>query len=124
MQSIFKNKKQYQITEENKKRIKQEIEELSSLTNGLYSKIKEYPMAYYIKIIIDRNKIGIDLSDKKYSNIPDTIIFLLIIDYTYPNFPPKILAKSKRNGRTKKVIKIKKTKRRRRKKERRRFKKG
>ena len=94
MQSIFKNKKQYQITEENKKRIKQEIEELSSLSNGLYSIIKEYPMAYYIKIVIDRNKIGIDLSDKKYSNIPDTIKFLLIIDYTYPNFPPKILAKS------------------------------
>ena len=40
MQSIFKNKKQYQITEENKKRIKLEIEELSSLSDGLYSKIK------------------------------------------------------------------------------------
>ena len=94
MKSIFKNIKQYQMTEESKKRIKQEIEELSSLSDGLYSKIQEYPMAYYIKIIIDRNRIGIDLSDKKFSNIPETIIFLLIIDYTYPNFPPKILAKT------------------------------
>ena len=90
MLNIFKNKKEYKITKENQKRIKDEIEELSSLTDGLYSKIKEFPIGYYIKIIIDRNKIGIDLSDKKYSNIPDTIIFLLLIDYTYPNFLPKI----------------------------------
>jgi hypothetical protein len=51
-------------------------------------------MGYYIKIIIDRNKIEIDLSDEKYSNLPETITFLIIIDYTYPNFPPKILAKT------------------------------
>ena len=94
MLNIFKNKKEYKITSENQKRIKEEIEELSSLTDGLYSKIKEFSMGYYIKIIIDKNKIGIDLKDKKYSNLPETIIFLLIIDYTFPKFPPKILAKT------------------------------
>ena len=94
MLNLFKNKKQYKITEENKKRIKEEIEDLSSLSNGIYSKIKENSMGYYIKIIIDRNKIEIDLSDEKYSNLPETITFLIIIDYTYPNFPPKILAKT------------------------------
>ena len=94
MVNLFKNKKQYKITEENKKRIKEEIEDLSSLSNGIYSKIKENSMGYYIKIIIDRNKIEIDLSDEKYSNLPETITFLIIIDYTYPNFPPKILAKT------------------------------
>ncbi len=94
MLNIFKNKKEYKITKENQTRIKDEIEELSSLTDGLYSKIKEFPMGYYIKIIIDRNKIGLDLKDKKYSNLPETIIFLLIIDYTFPKLPPKILAKT------------------------------
>ena len=94
MLNLFKNKKQYKITEENKKRIKEEIEDLSSLSNGIYSKIKENSRGYYIKIIIDRNKIEIDLSDEKYSNLPETITFLIIIDYTYPNFPPKILAKT------------------------------
>ena len=94
MLNIFKNKKEYKITKENQKRIKDEIEELSSLTDGLYSKIKEFPIGYYIKIIIDRNKIDLDLKDKKYSNLPETIIFLFIIDYTFPQFPPKILAKT------------------------------
>ena len=94
MLNVFKGKKEYQITSENQKRIKEEIDNLSTLTDGLYSKIKEFPMGYYIKIIVDRNKIGINLNEKKYLNLPETIIFLIILDYSFPEFPPKILAKT------------------------------
>ena len=92
--NFFKNKKNFSISKEKKTRIENEIEELSNLSNGIYSKVKEFELGYYIKIIIDKNRIGININEDKYSNLPNTITFLIIIDYTFPENPPKILSKT------------------------------
>ena len=92
MLSVFKNKKQFTISQENKTRIESEIEKLLSLSDGIYA--KETPMGYYIKIIIDRNKLNITLENEKANKVPESLTFLLIIDYSYPEQPPKILAKT------------------------------
>lgn len=94
MLSVFKNKKQFTISQENKTRIESEIEKLLSLSDGIYAKVKETPMGYYIKIIIDRNKLNITLENEKANKVPESLTFLLIIDYSYPEQPPKILAKT------------------------------
>ena len=94
MLSVFKNKKQFTISQENKTRIESEIEKLLSLSDGIYAKVKETPMGYYIKIIIDRNKLNITFENEKANKVPESLTFLLIIDYSYPEQPPKILAKT------------------------------
>ena len=44
-------------------------------------------------MIIDKRIINLDLNQED-SNLPDYIAFLIIVDQTFPNEPPKILAKS------------------------------
>ena len=92
MLNVFQSKNQFHITKENKERIKNEIEKLSNLSDGIYSKVKETELGYYIKIIVDRNKLGNPF--KNQTTIPECITFLLIIDYSFPKEPPKILSKS------------------------------
>ena len=96
MSIIFKQHRQYQIPQERIHLIESDIEGLSNLPPGIFSKVKIFELEYYIKIIINRNIIGIalDESNIKYNNIPEFITFLVIINHTYPTQPPPILAKS------------------------------
>ena len=92
--NTFKNKKKFLISNEKKARIQKEIEELTNLSKGIFSKIKEFELGYYITIIIDKTCIGINLNENKFSNLPDIIKFLMIIDYNFPENPPKILSRT------------------------------
>lgn len=93
---MFSKKKQFQITKENMDRITKEIDELTVMDNGIYSKVKEFELGYYIKIIIDREKLNIKIDEeRKNEDIPVLITFLLIVDYSYPQNRPKILAYTK-----------------------------
>lgn len=49
------------------------------------------------KIVIDKRSILLDVDSEKSSKVPDYIFFLLLIDPTYPDQPPKILTKSNVN---------------------------
>ena len=49
---------------------------------------------YYIKVVVDKEYLQIDPTNKNYSLIPDVINFLIILDYSYPKNPPKILCKT------------------------------
>ena len=69
-----------------------EIEKLSTLSDGIYSKVKENELGFYIKIIVDRNKLGNEF--KSQSSLPECITFLMIVDYSFPSQPPKILSKT------------------------------
>lgn len=93
MLSEFYNGSKFKISKESKDRIESEIEKLSSLADGIYSKIKVFDLGYYIKIMIDKAKITIP--QDKYLDIPDFITFLIILDYSYPEQPPKIISKTK-----------------------------
>ena len=55
--NTFKNKKNFLISNEKKARIQKEIDELLNLSDGIYSKIKENELGYYVKIIIDKTNI-------------------------------------------------------------------
>ena len=92
MLNVFNNKSQFHISKENKARIDSEIEKLSTLSNGIYSKVKENELGFYIKIIVDRNKLGNEF--KSQSSLPECITFLMIVDYSFPSQPPKILSKT------------------------------
>lgn len=92
MLNVFNNKSQYQITKESKERINNEIEKLSTLSDGIYSKVKENELGFYIKIIVDRNKLGNQFKNQK--SLPECITFLMIVDYSFPSQPPKILSKT------------------------------
>ena len=48
---------------------------------------------YHIEVAIQKNIIGID-SEKITMKVPDTILFLIIVDPSYPEKPPKVLTKS------------------------------
>ena len=52
--TFFKNKKQFQITNENRVRILKDIDDLANLPNGVFAKVKQYEQGYYIKIIVDK----------------------------------------------------------------------
>ena len=93
---FIKNKKLYNIKKENKIRIEHDIKELDSLPKGIYIKTKnnENEEAYIIKIMVDKNAIALENTDKIYSTIPDMINFLIIIDYCYPENPPKVLCQT------------------------------
>jgi ubiquitin-protein ligase len=93
---FIKNKKLYNIKKENKIRIDHDIKELDSLPKGIYTKTKynENEEAYLIKIMVDKNAISIENTNKIYSTIPDVINFLIIIDYCYPEKPPKVLCQT------------------------------
>ena len=93
---FIKNKKLYNIKKDNKIRIEHDIKELESLPKGIYTKTKynENEENYLIKIMVDKTAINIENTDKIYSTIPDVINFLMIIDYCYPENPPKILCQT------------------------------
>ena len=44
--------------------------------------------------MVDKDYLNIGTTDKNYSLIPDMINFLIILDYSYPNQPPKILCQT------------------------------
>ena len=94
--NYIKNKKIYMLSKETKKRIENDIKELDQLPKGIYYKIKYYEaeQEYYIKILVDKEYLQIDQTNKNYSLIPDMIDFLIILDYSYPKNLPKILCKT------------------------------
>ena len=96
MSIIFKQQRQYQIPQGRIQLIESDIEGLNNLPPGIFSKVKIFNLEYYIKIIINRNIIGITLDESniKYKNIPEFITFLVILNHTYPTQPPPILAKT------------------------------
>lgn len=93
---FIKNKKNYMIKKEKKKRIEDDINELALLPKGIFHKNKynDNEQAYFIKIIVDKETIKIDKTNKIFATIPDVINFLMIIDYCYPENPPKILCQT------------------------------
>ena len=94
MMTYIRNKKQFAITQENRSRILKDIDELVNLPTGLFAKVKQYEHGYYIKIIVDKTYIQPHIPENKYNSIPDTIIFLMIADYSFPEFPPKIFCQT------------------------------
>lgn len=89
-----KNKKNFLLSENGIKRIKEEIKELSKLPPGNTIESKEYDFAYYIKVIITKNNININPDNKNYNLLPDTIGFLIVLDNTYPKEAPKIFCQT------------------------------
>ena len=55
--------------------------------------MKENEQSFNINILVDKRIIGID-DQKKKSQIPDIILFLLVLDPTYPDEAPKLVTKS------------------------------
>ena len=92
--TFIRNKKQFAITNENRQRILKEIEDLANLPNGVYAKIKQYEHGYYIKIIVDKTYIKDSTPENKYNSIPDTIMFLMVVDYAFPKEPPKLFCQT------------------------------
>ena len=90
MMTFIRNKKQFTITIKNRQRILKEIEDLANLPNEVYVKIKQYEHGYYIKIIVDKTYIKDNNPENKYNSIPDTIMFLMVVDHTFPKEPPKL----------------------------------
>jgi ubiquitin-protein ligase len=93
---FIKNKKLYALSKESKKRIENDIKDLEKLPKGIYAKIKYYDteQEYHIKILVDKEYLKIDSTNKNYSLIPDMINFLIMLDYSYPKQPPKILCQT------------------------------
>ena len=94
MITFQKNKKNFLLTEKGIKKIKQDIEGLCKLPIGIYAKSKEFDFAYYIKITVNKNIIAIDSTNKNYALLPDAITFLIVLDVSYPNEPPKIFCQT------------------------------
>ena len=94
--NFIKNKKLYNLSKDTKKRIDSDIKELDNLPKGIYAKIKFYQaeQEYYIKILVDREYLKIEKTNKNYSLLPDMINFLIILDYSYPKQAPKILCQT------------------------------
>lgn len=92
---MFAKKKQFKIQKEYASRIEKDIEDISLMNNGIFAKIREFELGYYITVIIDREKLNIKIDeDKKEAKIPELVNFLIIVDYLYPESTPKILAKT------------------------------
>ena len=94
MITFQKNKKNYLLSENGIKRIKDDIKELSKLPVGITIQSKEFDFAYYIKIIINKSNINIGSNNKNDDLLPDSIGFLIVLDNTYPNEPPKIFCQT------------------------------
>ena len=54
--------------------------------------MKENEQSFNINILVDKRIIGIDDQQKK-SQIPDIILFLLVLDPSYPEEAPKLVTK-------------------------------
>ena len=94
MITFIRNRKQFVITKENRTRILKDIEDLANLPNGVFAKVKQYEHGYYIKIIVDKTYIKDNTPENKYNSIPDTIMFLMVVDYAFPKEPPKIFCQT------------------------------
>ena len=94
MITFQKNKKNFLLSEATRRKINQDINKLAKLQTGIYAKTKEFDFAFYIKIMINKNKINIDTTNKNYALLPDTITFLVVLDATYPKEPPKIFCQT------------------------------
>ena len=94
MMTYIRNKKQFIITKENRQRILKDIDDLANLPNGVFAKVKQYEHGYYIKIIVDKTYIKDNTPENKYNSIPDTIMFLMVVDYAFPKEPPKIFCQT------------------------------
>ena len=92
--TYIRNKKQFIITKENRQRILKDIDDLANLPNGVFAKVKQYEHGYYIKIIVDKTYIKDNTPENKYNSIPDTIMFLMVVDYAFPKEPPKIFCQT------------------------------
>ena len=82
------------LTEKGKEKIKEDIDRLAELPNGINAKTKEFDFAYYVKITINKNNISIDSTNKNYVLLPDVITFLIVLDFSYPKEPPKIFCQT------------------------------
>jgi len=94
MIAFQKNKKNFLLSENGIKRIKEDIKDLSKLPMGITIQSKEFDFAYYIKIIISKNNINIDTNSKNFALLPDSIAFLIVLDNTYPEEAPKIFCQT------------------------------
>ena len=94
MMTFIRNKKQFVITKENRLRILKDIDDLANMPNGVFAKVKQYEHGYYIKIIVDKTYIKDNIPENKYNSIPDTIMFLMVVDYAFPKEPPKIFCQT------------------------------
>ena len=94
MMTFIRNRKQFVITKENRLRILKDIEDLANLPNGVFAKVKQYEHGYYIKIIVDKTYIKDNTPENKYNSIPDTLMFLMVVDYAFPKEPPKIFCQT------------------------------
>ena len=94
MIAFQKNKKNFLLSEDGVRRIKEDLKELSKLPMGITVKSKEFDFAYYLKIFISKNNINIDKNNKNYALLPDSIGFLIVLDNTYPTEPPKIFCQT------------------------------
>ena len=94
MMTFIRNRKQFVITKENRLRILKDIEDLANLPNGVFAKVKQYEHGYYIKIIVDKTYIKDNTPENKYNSIPDTLMFLMVVDYAFPRERPKIFCQT------------------------------
>jgi hypothetical protein len=94
MITFQKNKKNFLLTEKGIVKIKNDINGLTKLPMGISAKTKEFDFAYYVKIVINKNNICLDSSNKNYTLLPDAITFLIVLDVTYPKEPPKIFCQT------------------------------
>ena len=94
MITFQKNKKNFLLTEKGLKKIKEDIDGLSKLPIGITAKTKEYDFVYNIKVTINKNNICLDSSNKNFTLLPDAIIFLIVLDVSYPKEPPKIFCQT------------------------------
>ena len=94
MITFLKNKKNFLLTESGIKKIKEDIDGLSKLPIGISAKSKEFDFAYYVKVTVSKNNIAIDSTNKNYALLPDVITFLIVLDVSYPNEPPKIFCQT------------------------------
>jgi len=70
---------------------------LTQLPEGIYIKYKEFEIANYITVIIDKKKIKFEVDlDSNDDNklVPDFMTFLLIVDSQFPISPPRVLTKT------------------------------
>lgn len=65
----------------------------TNLLEGIFFKTKEFEFAYYINIIVDKRILGLENTENEHL-VPDYITFLFILDTSYPEMPPKVLAKT------------------------------
>lgn len=94
MMAFQRNRKHFLITEKGIQKIKEDINGLSKLPIGINAKTKEFDFAYYVKITINKNNISIDQANKNYALLPDSITFLIVLDASYPDEPPKIFCQT------------------------------